>query len=97
MLKRTAFTMFVPLTCKNDNAVQFIYCGQVSALSVRNLFYVCFYDKADRAVVKYTSELSLKRQERKIVVRLLNYIKAKIHDKSASLLVNETAAATDRN
>lgn len=91
--------MFVSLTCKNDIAVQFFFfcCRKVSALKVKNLFYVCFYDKADRTAVKYTSGLSLKRQERKVVVNALNYIKAKNHDESASLLVSGTATAADRS
>jgi hypothetical protein len=58
---------------------------------------VCFYDKADAAAVKYTSGLSLKTKEREIVVSVFNYIKARNHDKSVSLLVNETATATDGN
>jgi hypothetical protein len=58
---------------------------------------VClFCEKADAPAVKYTSGLSLKRQERKIVVNVFNYIKAKNRGKSVSLLVNETAAATDK-
>jgi hypothetical protein len=58
---------------------------------------VSFCEKAGAQTVKYTSGLSLKRQERKIVVHVFNYIKAKNPGKSVSLLVNEAATATDKN
>jgi hypothetical protein len=57
---------------------------------------LCFCEKAYAPAVNYKSGLSLKRQEKQIVVNVFNYKKAKNHDKSVTLLVTETATDADK-